>query len=84
MVLMMELCSEMSLCFQKIGPVHCTLEQQHKLVCLTSFGQFDVQLFSASQFHSKWSVLSGVIPTEGIPCLLKVLLPSSCAGLPVL
>ncbi|XP_021607248.1 DNA mismatch repair protein MSH1, mitochondrial isoform X1 [Manihot esculenta] len=26
----------------------------------------------------------GVIPTEGIPCLLKVLLPSSCAGLPVL
>ncbi|GLU08249.1 hypothetical protein SLE2022_251730 [Rubroshorea leprosula] len=26
----------------------------------------------------------GAIPTEGIPCLLKVLLPSSCAGLPVL
>ncbi|KAH7573158.1 hypothetical protein JRO89_XS03G0080200 [Xanthoceras sorbifolium] len=26
----------------------------------------------------------GAIPTEGIPCLLKVLLPSNCAGLPVL
>ncbi|XP_012077620.1 DNA mismatch repair protein MSH1, mitochondrial isoform X2 [Jatropha curcas] len=26
----------------------------------------------------------GVIPTEGIPCLLKVLLPSNCSGLPVL
>ncbi|XP_038881785.1 DNA mismatch repair protein MSH1, mitochondrial isoform X3 [Benincasa hispida] len=26
----------------------------------------------------------GAIPTEGIPCLLKVLLPSNCAGLPAL
>ncbi|XP_038701517.1 DNA mismatch repair protein MSH1, mitochondrial isoform X1 [Tripterygium wilfordii] len=26
----------------------------------------------------------GVIPTEGIPCLLKVLLPPDCKGLPVL
>ncbi|KAK6914173.1 DNA mismatch repair protein MutS-like, N-terminal [Dillenia turbinata] len=26
----------------------------------------------------------GAIPTEGIPCLLKVLLPSNCTGLPVL
>ncbi|KAL9353065.1 hypothetical protein Peur_055745 [Populus x canadensis] len=26
----------------------------------------------------------GVIPTEGIPCLLKVLLPSNCTGLPEL
>ncbi|KAJ8442713.1 hypothetical protein Cgig2_001806 [Carnegiea gigantea] len=26
----------------------------------------------------------GAIPTEGIPCLLKVLLPSSCCGLPQL
>ncbi|XP_065862953.1 DNA mismatch repair protein MSH1, mitochondrial isoform X2 [Euphorbia lathyris] len=26
----------------------------------------------------------GAIPTEGIPCLLKVLLPSTCTGLPVL
>lgn len=26
----------------------------------------------------------GAIPTEGIPCLLKVLLPPSCTGLPVL
>ncbi|GAV62203.1 MutS_V domain-containing protein/GIY-YIG domain-containing protein/MutS_I domain-containing protein [Cephalotus follicularis] len=26
----------------------------------------------------------GAIPTEGIPCLLKVLLPSNCVGLPVL
>ncbi|XP_074286101.1 DNA mismatch repair protein MSH1, mitochondrial isoform X2 [Silene latifolia] len=26
----------------------------------------------------------GVIPTEGIPCLLRVLLPSSCTGLPQL
>ncbi|GAB4850050.1 DNA mismatch repair ATPase msh1 [Ancistrocladus abbreviatus] len=26
----------------------------------------------------------GAIPTEGIPCLLNVLLPSSCTGLPVL
>ncbi|XP_059632290.1 DNA mismatch repair protein MSH1, mitochondrial [Cornus florida] len=25
----------------------------------------------------------GAIPTEGIPCLLKVLLPSNCTGLPV-
>lgn len=26
----------------------------------------------------------GALPTEGIPCLIKVLLPSSCAGLPVM
>ncbi|KAH9764014.1 DNA mismatch repair protein MSH1 [Citrus sinensis] len=26
----------------------------------------------------------GAIPTEGIPCLLKVLLPSNCSGLPIL
>ncbi|CBI23729.3 unnamed protein product, partial [Vitis vinifera] len=26
----------------------------------------------------------GAIPTEGIPCLLKVLLPSNCTGLPLL
>ncbi|KAJ8763916.1 hypothetical protein K2173_003698 [Erythroxylum novogranatense] len=26
----------------------------------------------------------GCIPTEGIPCLLKVLLPASCTGLPIL
>ncbi|XP_022873174.1 DNA mismatch repair protein MSH1, mitochondrial isoform X4 [Olea europaea var. sylvestris] len=26
----------------------------------------------------------GALPTEGIPCLLKVLLPSNCTGLPVL
>lgn len=26
----------------------------------------------------------GAIPTEGIPCLLKVLLPQNCSGLPVL
>ncbi|XP_050374401.1 DNA mismatch repair protein MSH1, mitochondrial isoform X1 [Argentina anserina] len=26
----------------------------------------------------------GAIPTEGIPCLLKVLLPSNCSGLPAL
>ncbi|CAL5347515.1 unnamed protein product [Camellia sinensis] len=26
----------------------------------------------------------GAIPTEGIPCLLKMLLPSNCTGLPVL
>ncbi|PON94871.1 DNA mismatch repair protein [Trema orientale] len=26
----------------------------------------------------------GAIPTEGIPCLLKVLLPSNCTGLPVI
>ncbi|KAG2727771.1 hypothetical protein I3760_01G173700 [Carya illinoinensis] len=26
----------------------------------------------------------GAIPTDGIPCLLKVLLPSNCSGLPVL
>ena len=26
--------------------------------------------------------ISGAIPTEGIPCLLKVLLPSNCTGLP--
>ncbi|XP_057772125.1 DNA mismatch repair protein MSH1, mitochondrial isoform X2 [Salvia miltiorrhiza] len=26
----------------------------------------------------------GAIPTEGIPCLLKVLLPSSCVGLPIM
>ncbi|XP_042518506.1 DNA mismatch repair protein MSH1, mitochondrial [Macadamia integrifolia] len=26
----------------------------------------------------------GAVPTEGIPCLLKLLLPSSCTGLPVL
>ncbi|KAM6565575.1 hypothetical protein CsatA_024703 [Cannabis sativa] len=29
-------------------------------------------------------VLSGAIPTEGIPCLLKVLLPSNCTGLPLI
>lgn len=27
---------------------------------------------------------AGALPTEGIPCLLKVLLPPTCSGLPSL
>ncbi|KAJ0092232.1 hypothetical protein Patl1_25723 [Pistacia atlantica] len=40
--------------------------------------------------HTNWlycsvcCILLGAIPTEGIPSLLKVLLPSNCTGLPVL
>ncbi|RWV96753.1 hypothetical protein GW17_00040506 [Ensete ventricosum] len=40
-------------------------------------------LFEAKSYYI-CILLSGVLPTEGIPSLLKVLLPSDCVGLPAL
>ncbi|XP_051127886.1 DNA mismatch repair protein MSH1, mitochondrial isoform X2 [Andrographis paniculata] len=37
-----------------------------------------------SPLHLGTATQIGAIPTEGIPCLLKVLLPSNCTGLPVM
>ncbi|EPS69798.1 hypothetical protein M569_04966, partial [Genlisea aurea] len=37
-----------------------------------------------SPLHLGTATQIGALPTEGIPCLLKILLPSSCTGLPVL
>ncbi|CAM8927113.1 unnamed protein product [Rhodiola kirilowii] len=34
--------------------------------------------------HLSTATQIGVIPTEGIPCIMKVLLPSNCTGLPTL
>ncbi|KAL9161935.1 hypothetical protein ABFS82_07G053800 [Erythranthe guttata] len=37
-----------------------------------------------SPLHLGTATQIGALPTEGIPCLLKVLLPSNCTGLPVM
>ncbi|KAK4478239.1 hypothetical protein RD792_017522 [Penstemon davidsonii] len=37
-----------------------------------------------SSLHLGTATQIGALPTEGIPCLLKVLLPSNCTGLPVM
>ncbi|KAL0376835.1 UNVERIFIED_CONTAM: DNA mismatch repair protein MSH1, mitochondrial [Sesamum calycinum] len=37
-----------------------------------------------SPLHLGTATQIGALPTEGIPCLLKVLLPSNCTGLPIM
>ncbi|KAL6519851.1 DNA mismatch repair ATPase msh1 [Orobanche minor] len=37
-----------------------------------------------SPLHLGTATQIGALPTEGIPCLLRVLLPSNCTGLPVM
>ncbi|KAL8483217.1 hypothetical protein ACS0TY_026049 [Phlomoides rotata] len=37
-----------------------------------------------SPLHLGTATQIGALPTEGIPCILKVLLPSNCVGLPVM
>lgn len=84
--------SEMSLLLQRIGPVHYTWEQPHKLVSIYywlsytfNFGYYSSKLLLYYEQKIVFPVIYflGAISTEGIPSLIKVLLPSDCSGLPV-
>ena len=87
MVLMMMLHLGMSLCLQKIGPnLNPRNSNANWLVTYRqgSFLIFKLQMKVVLNLFVLLLHLLGAIPTEGIPCLLKVLLPSNCTGLPVL
>ncbi|KAK1313001.1 hypothetical protein QJS10_CPA06g00054 [Acorus calamus] len=68
-----------------VTEVLCKVREIYGLDQGTSFR--NVTISSEKRPHSIYlgtATQIGVIPTEGIPSLLKVLLPSNCAGLPAL
>lgn len=74
---------EMLLPVQKIGHIPCISEQPHRLVSLIRVeSSFPYYLLGITLYQSM--LFPGAIPTEGIPSLLKVVLPANCTGLPLL
>lgn len=85
MALMKKSHSVMSLLHLRKDLVLCIWGLQLKLVrnlleFLTFFLWHRISQDQQTYMHD----FTGVIPTEGIPSLLRVLLPSTCTGLPVM